>query len=106
MRDVRSLLARPSLENADRSAAILRDVEVQLGCAAAMLQNNPSEPGDDFRLALEELQAEVAALARFLSEADKLLSGWLRAVQTRRAGYTERGQAAPLVLVNKLAVEG
>ena len=105
MRQVRRLLSEPSVENADQSGSILREVEVQLGCAAALLQHNGSQPGEEFRLALEELQAEVAVLARFLSEADKLLSGWLRAVQTRRGGYTQRGQAAPLALVNKVAVE-
>ncbi len=105
MREVRHLLSDPSVENADRSGSILREVEVQLGCAAALLQHNGAQPDEEFRFALEELQGEVAVLARVLSEADKLLSGWLRAVQTRRAGYTPRGQAAPLVLVSKVAVE-
>lgn len=106
MRQVKQLLAQPSVENADQSATLLREVEVQLGCVAAMLRNNGTQPDAEFRSALEELQAEVAVLARFLAEGDKLLSGWLQAVQARRGGYTQRGQAAPLVLVNKLTVEG
>jgi hypothetical protein len=106
LQQVKGLLAQPSPANADQAAAILREVEVQLGCAAAILEKNGSPPDPEFRPALEDLQGEVATLARFLSGADKLLSDWLRAVQTRRGGYTHRGQAAPLVLVNKVTVEG
>jgi hypothetical protein len=106
MRQVKQLLAQPSPENADRSAAVLSEVEVQLGCAAALLRGNGPKQGQDVRSSLEELQAEVAVLARFLAEGDKLLSGWLQAVQAKRAGYNHRGQAAPLVLVNKITVEG
>ena len=106
MQQVKDLLVQPSPANADQAAAILREVEVRLGCAAAILEKNGPPPDGDFRSALEELQGEVATLARFLSGADKLLSDWLRAVQTRRGGYTHRGQAAPLVLVNKVTAEG
>jgi len=106
MQQVKDLLVRPSPANADQAAAILREVEVQLGCAAAILEKNGRSPDGEFRSALVELQGEVATLARFLSGADKLLSDWLRAVQTRRGGYTHRGQAAPLALVNKVTVEG
>ena len=106
MRQVKDLLTQPSPANAEQAAAILREVEVQLGCARAILEKNGPPPGGEFRSALEELQGEVATLARFLSGADKLLSDWLTALQTRRGGYTHRGQAAPLVLVNKVTVEG
>jgi hypothetical protein len=94
--------ARP----ADESAALLRDVEIQLGCVAALLRQNGSKPDLEFRSGIEELQDEVAVLARFFAEADKLFSGWLHAIRARRGGYTERGQAEPLVLVKKLSVEG
>ena len=106
MRQVKELLSRPSAESADRCSTLLREVEVQLGCAAAVLQINSTKPDPEIRSELIELQDQVAVLARFFGEADKLLSGWLRAVQTRRGGYTHRGQAAPLTLVNKLVVEG
>jgi hypothetical protein len=106
MRQVKRLLAQPSAEAADESAALLRDVEVQLGCVAALLRQNGSQPDPEFRAGIEELQGEVAVLARFFSEADKLFSGWLHAIRARRGGYTEHGQAAPLVLVKKLSVEG
>ena len=106
MRQVKSVLSRPSADAADESAALLRDVEVQLGCVAAILRRTGARPDGDIRSAVEELQAEVAVLAAFFAGADKMFSGWLDAVRTRRGGYTERGQAAPLVLVKKLSVEG
>jgi len=106
MRQVKRLLSKPSAEAADESAALLRDVEVQLGCVAAILRQNGSHPDGAIRAGVEELQGEVAVLAAFFSGADKMLSGWLNAVRTRQGGYTERGQAAPLVLVKKLSVEG
>lgn len=106
MRQVKRLLSHPSPEAADESAALLRDVEVQLGCVAAILRHNGFPPDLELRSGVEELQNEVAVLARFFAEADKLFSGWLHAIRARRGGYTERGQAAPLVLVKKLSVEG
>jgi hypothetical protein len=106
MRQIKQLLAQPSAESVDQSAAILRDVEVQLGCVAALLQKSGSKPDLEIRTGVEELQEEVAVLAKFLAQADRLLAGWLQAVQTRRGGYTQRGQAAPLMLVKKLTVEG
>jgi hypothetical protein len=106
MRQVKRLLAQPSAEAADESAMLLREVEVQLGCVAAILRQNGSQPDLELRAGVEELQEEVAVLARFFAEADKLFSGWLNAVRSRRGGYTERGQGAPLVLMKKLSVEG
>lgn len=106
MRQVKRLLSQPSAEGTDESAALLRDIEVQLGCVAAILRQNGSKPDSELRSGVEELQEEVAVLARYFAEADKLFSGWLNAVRSRRGGYTERGQAAPLMLVKKLSVEG
>ena len=106
MRQVKALLSKPSAEGAEESAALLRDVEVQLGCVAAFLRESGSKPDVEFRSTIEELQDEVAVLARYFAQADKLFSGWLDAVRTRRGGYTSRGQAAPLVLVKGLSVEG
>ena len=106
MRQVKRLLSQPSSEAADESAALLRDVEVQLGCVAAILRQDDAKPDAEIRSGVEELQSEVAVLATFFAGADKMLSGWLDAVRTRRGGYTDRGQAAPLTLVRKLSVEG
>jgi hypothetical protein len=106
MRQVKRLLSEPSVEAADESAALLRDVEVQLGCVAAILRQNGAKPQAEIRTGVEELQNEVAVLAAFFAGADKMLSGWLDAIRSRRGGYTERGQAAPLTLVKKLSVEG
>ncbi len=106
MRQVKKLLSQPSAEAADESAELLRNVEVQLGCVAAILRQNGGKPDADIRSGVEELQNEVAVLASFLAGADKMLSGWLDAVRSRRGGYTDRGQATPLTLVRKLSVEG
>jgi hypothetical protein len=106
MRQVKRLLSQPSVEAADESAALLRDIEVQLGCVAAILRQNGGKPDAEIRTGVEDLQSEVAVLASFFAGADKMLSGWLDAVRTRRGGYTMRGHAAPLTLVRKLSVEG
>jgi len=106
MRQVKRLLSQPSAGAADEAATLLWDVEVQLGCVAAILRLNGSKPDVELRSGFEELQGEVAVLGRFFAEADKMFSGWLQAIRARRGGYTERGQAAPLVLVKKLSVEG
>ena len=106
MRQVKQLLANPSAEAADESAALLRDVEIQLGCVAAVLRQSGAKPSAEVREGIEELQREVAVLAAFFSGANKMLSGWLEGIRSRRGGYTRRGEAAPLVLVKKLSVEG
>jgi hypothetical protein len=107
MDKIRRLLAHGSADKADECAAVLREIEVQLGCAVAILRaGGPSSLGPESRVLLEDLQGEVAVLAQLFAEADKLFSGWLRAVQSRRAGYNGRGQAAPLVLVSRMNVEG
>ncbi len=105
MREVKRLLANPSAEAADESAALLREVEIQLGCVAAILRRSGANPNTEIRADVEELQQEVALLAAFFSGANKMLSGWLDAIRSRR-GYTRRGVGAPLVLVQKLSVEG
>ena len=106
MRQVKKLLAQPSLDAADESAALLRDVEVQLGCVAAMLRQNGAKPDVDIRAGVEELQRKSPSWPAFFAGADKMISAWLDGIRSRRGGYTERGQAAPLVLVRKLSVEG
>jgi len=105
VKKVKDLLVDPSVESAEQSAAILRGVEVQLGCAAAVLKTTGMLADKEMRSAVEEVQDEVAILARFFAGADKLLTGWLGAVQSKRGGYTEQGRAVPLVLVSKLSVE-
>jgi len=105
MREVKRLLANPSAEAADESAALLRDVEIQLGCVAAILRRSGAQPNPEIRAEVEELQREVALLAAFFSGANKMVSRWLDTVRSRR-GYTRRGEAAPLVLVQRMSVEG
>ena len=106
MHEVKQLLAQPSVEHGEKSAEILREVEIQLGCAAAILKTDGAQQDGQLRSMLTELQGEVATLAQLLSAADNLLCGWLSTIRTKRAGYTERGQAAPLVLVKKVMLEG
>jgi len=107
MDQVKQLLSHPSLEGSEQSAGILRQVEVQLGCAASILKaSGSSKPDLETRAVLEDLQREVAVLAQFFAEADKFVTGWLQAIQTKRAGYTSQGHAAPLMLVNKMRLEG
>src|ERR1700683_5119981 len=91
MRQVKRLLSQPSAEAADESAALLRDVGVQLGCVGAILRQNGAKPEAGMRAGVEELQTEVAVLAAFLAGADKMLSRWLDAVRSRSGGYTVRG---------------
>ncbi|HLK21803.1 MAG TPA: hypothetical protein VKT81_22795 [Bryobacteraceae bacterium] len=106
MREVKTLLAQPSEQNAEECAALLRQVEIQLGCAVAIFKRRGSQPSVEIQSILETMQGEIAVLAQFLTEADKLLSGWLQAISTRQSGYTTEGRAAPLVLLKKLSVEG
>ena len=106
MREIKQLLSQPSAEVVDQAVVILRDVEVQLGCVAVLLKNNNARRDLGIRTEVEDLQEEVAVLARFLAKSDQMLAGWLQNVRTRRGGYTQRGQAAPLVLVKKLTAEG
>ena len=106
VRKVKDLLIEPSTDHAEEAAELLRGVEVQLSCAAAVLKSTGLLADKEMRCAVEEVQQEVAVLARFFANADRLLTGWLGAVQSKRGGYTEQGRAVPLVLVSKLTVEG
>lgn len=106
MREVKQLLAQPSERNAEECAALLRQVEIQLGCAVAIFKTSGSQPSVEIQSILETMQGEIAVLAQFLAEADKLLSGWLHALSSRQSGYTTDGRAAPLVLLKKVSVEG
>src|SRR5277367_1237965 len=99
MRAVKQLLSQPSVRNAEECAALLRQVEIQLGCAVAIFKTRGSQPSVEIQSILEAMQGEIAILAQFLAEADKLLSGWLEALSSRHSGYTTEGRAAPLVLL-------
>jgi hypothetical protein len=103
---IKQVLAQGSADGTEECATILREIEVQLGCAVAILRAGGAHPGREARVALEELQREAAVLAQLFAEADKMFNGWLRAIQAKRAGYNGRGQAAPLVLVSKMRTEG
>lgn len=106
MRQVKQLVSQPSEQHAEESAALLREVEIQLGCAVAILKTRDREPRAEIQSTLEGMQGEIAVLAQFFTESDKLLSGWLQALSSRHSGYTTDGRAAPLVLLKKVSVEG
>jgi hypothetical protein len=106
MRRARKLLAQPSEQNREESSALLREVEIQLGCACAILGAQAPKPDPEMQSALQEMQGEIAVLAQFFAQAGDLLDSWLRAIGSRHAGYTTQGQAAPLVLMKKVSVEG
>jgi hypothetical protein len=106
MRRVKQLLGQPSEEHAEESAALLRQVEIQLGYAVAIFKTRGSGRSEEFQSALESLQGEIAVLAQFFAHADQLLSGWLQVLSSRQSGYTTGGKAAPLVLLKKVSVEG
>jgi len=103
---VKELLSRPSVEASESSAAILREVEVQLGCVTAVWKASGAKPAAEVRSTVQAIQREVAILAEMFTQTDKLFTGWLRAIQTNRAGYTDQGQAAPLMLVKQVNLEG
>ena len=107
MDKVKHLITQPGAQVADDSARILRDIEVELGCAVALLKNNSTLKRDfEIQSLLRDLQREVAVLAQVFSETDRMLGAWLRTVQSKRGGYNGKGEAAPLVLVSKMSVEG
>ena len=107
MGKVQRLLSQPTVESAEECAALLREVEIQLGCAVAIVKANGAATKDpETRRLLESLQKDVAVLAQFFAEADKFFTGWLIAIRTRREGYTQQGQAAPLVLVSNVSWKG
>jgi hypothetical protein len=110
MREVKQLLSQHSQQNAEQNAeecaALLRQVEVQLGCAMAIFKRRGSQPTVEIQSILEAMQGEIAVLAQFLAEADKLLAGWLRSLSIRQSGYTTEGRSAPLVLLKKVSVQG
>lgn len=103
---VRQLLGQPTVEASEAAAAILREVEVQLGCIIALWKNTGSNDDPELRPLVQNLQREVAILAELFGQADKMFTGWIQAIQSNRAGYTGKGQAAPLVLVSQVSLEG
>jgi len=100
------LLARPSAESVDAAAAILREVEVQLGCISVLWKAKHAKADPELKSVLEEIRRDVAVLAEFFSQAERLFDGWIKAIQSKRGGYNKQGQAAGLILVNQVNLEG
>ena len=103
---VRRLLTQPSKESVDAAAAILREVEVQLGCISALWKAEHDKADPRLKSVLEDIRRDVGVLAEFFSQAERLFDGWLKAIQTKRGGYNNQGHAAALILVNQVNLEG
>jgi hypothetical protein len=103
---VRKLLTKPSPESVDAAAAILREVEVQLGCICVLWKAERSRVDPALKPILEDIRTDVAVLAEFFSQAERLFDGWIGAIQSKRGGYNNQGHAAALILVNQVNLEG
>lgn len=103
---VKEMLSRPSRENGERSGELLREVEVQLGCAAAFLRSAPDKADPKMITDIHELKRQTESLVVLFGETNRLLATWASRVLVNRNGYTEYGGAAPLFLVGKTTAEG
>ena len=104
--DVKALLSRTTRENGERSGDLLREVEVQLGCAAAFLRSAPEKTDPRIVSEIHELKRQTESLVVLFAETNRVLAGWASRVLVNRNGYTEHGGAAPLFLVGKTSAEG
>jgi|SRR5579871_1918689 len=103
--EVKILISRPTRENADKSGDLLREVEVQLGCAAVFLGSAPERPDPGLVKEIHELKRQTEFLVALFGETNRFLSAWAGRVLVQRNGYTERGAAAPLFLVPRTSAE-
>lgn len=99
-------LSAATADGGERCGDLLGEVGRQLQSAALLLQVMDGPHNADFRRGVEQLRREIKALARTLTESDRLISGWVRRVAVKNGGYTEQGASAPLVLIKKVSVEG
>lgn len=104
--EIMQLLRVPTTEDAERCTVLLGEVGTQLQSAAAALRQFDGPKNADLRQSLSHLQREVRTLALTLSESDRFISGWVRRLGAKTAGYTERGASAPLFLIKKVNVTG
>ena len=104
--EVKDLLCRPTRENGERSSDLLREVEMQLGSAAALLRSTADTTDPAILKELQELKQQTELLVILFRETNRLLKAWAGRVLVPRNGYTERGDAAPLFLVGKTSAEG
>ena len=104
--EVKMLLSRPTSESVQNSTDRMREVEVQLGCAVAILRTSRQRAAANLITELQDLKEQTQFLAQLVGETNRFLSGWVNRVLVTRNGYTERGSAAPLFLVRKTTAEG
>ena len=104
--EVKTLLSRPTTESVQDSGDLMREVEVQLGCAVAILRSSQQRAAATLIAEIQELKSQTEFLALLVAETNRFLSGWVSRVLISRNGYTDRGAAAPLFLVRKTSAEG
>jgi hypothetical protein len=104
--EVKTLLSRPTTESVQDSGDLMREVEVQLGCAVAILRSSKQRAAATLIAEIQELKHQTEFLALLVAETNRFLSGWVSRVLISRNGYTDRGAAAPLFLVRKTSAEG
>ena len=104
--EVKTLLSQPTTESVQNSGDLMREVEVQLGCAVAILRSSKQRAASTLIAEIQELKRQTEFLVLLVAEANRFLSGWVSRVLISRNGYTERGAAAPLFLVRKTSAEG
>jgi|SRR5689334_20001526 len=104
--EVKTLLSQPTTESVQNSGDLMREVEVQLGCAVAILRSSKQRAASTLIAEIQELKRQTEFLVLLVAETNRFLSGWMSRVLISRNGYTERGSAAPLFLVRKTSAEG
>ena len=104
--EVKKLLSRPTGDSVQNSTDRMREVEVQLGCAVAILRSSRERAATNLVTELQDLKEQTQFLSQLVGETNRFLSGWVNRVMISRNGYTERGDAAPLFLVRKTTLEG
>ena len=97
---------RPDQLVIEKVGDLMREVEVQLGCAVAILRSSKQRAAATMIAEIQELKHQTEFLVLLVAETNRFLSGWVSRVLISRNGYTDRGAAAPLFLVRKTSAEG
>lgn len=103
---VRDILTGPVSGKVEIAVDLLREVEVQLSCAATLLRESPASRDPELNLEIAELRRQTTFLRLLLAETERFLSGWVGRLLAGRTGYTMRGDSAPLFLVGKTSTKG
>ncbi|MGB7762050.1 MAG: hypothetical protein WBL61_19620 [Bryobacteraceae bacterium] len=86
-----------SEEALERAAAALRQGRTAWDWKAA---------GKGARMEVSRLQAGIRRAGRLLSSASRYHAGWLQILSAMTAGYSPRGEAAPMPDTRRISLEG